>query len=413
MPPAKWEGLSSLVDDVRHPSAKESKTSPSVIEDNASPSGPAKATSEMASGGQWRSQRVRIEIPVDVYSHAEDQEPIFAHAKTIDVSAHGALLALPLPVEVGQTLRLIHRRTKREIDCHVLRFLKRYPEGGGEVAIEFVGMSPHFWAIASPPEDWAPNWAPTAPPQHRGPRGSRAEPSNRGAARTARDGTSGSREPSQTYFGASAAIVKQIQKHWPVLKGPVIALAALVLFFTLWSVTHSGDADSGANDDSSAFRVAPEDAVVIPGIRHLRLATQVDFDPDAVAWLRSSGQSASGKIPGFYSGSRKSNAYILIGQGKERRVVILGDGGLRFNVEYPVLAVAARVPKESVKNINWADPSSPQIQGDGLLIVRATDDPASGVIVFLEGDGNVLRGDIAVSLGHPVDYRQVPLGRVP
>jgi hypothetical protein len=50
------------------------------------------------------------------------------------------------------------------------------------------------------------------------------------------------------------------------------------------------------------------------------------------------GQPVSGKIRGFYSGSRKSNAYILIGQGKGRRGVILGDGGLRYNAEYPVVA---------------------------------------------------------------------------
>lgn len=66
----------------------------------------------------------------------------------------------------------------------------------------------------------------------------------------------------------------------------------------------------------------------------------------------------------------KPIAYILVGQGKDRRVVILADGGLRYNAEYPVVALAARVPKEFVRNINWADPSPPQFQGDSLLVVR-------------------------------------------
>jgi hypothetical protein len=68
-----------------------------------------------------------------------------------------------------------------------------------------------------------------------------------------------------------------------VLKWPVVALAASVGLFILWTATQrSGDAGSAPNEDSSPFRVPHEDASVIPGIGHFSLATPVEFDPDAV-----------------------------------------------------------------------------------------------------------------------------------
>jgi hypothetical protein len=140
VPPTKRQVLSSVVEDAQRASTADSHPSP--VKDVVSYSG-VKAGKDRVLGGWRRSERIRIEIPIDVYACAEDQEPVFGQAKTVDVSAHNALIALPLPVEIGQTLRLVHKRTKREIECHVLRFVKRYPEGGGEVGVEFVGMSPH------------------------------------------------------------------------------------------------------------------------------------------------------------------------------------------------------------------------------------------------------------------------------
>jgi hypothetical protein len=225
----------------------------------------------------------------------------------------------------------------------------------------------------------------------------------------------GLRAGQRTQLGAGRGPIKQIQKSGHPLNWPLVALALTLGLCIASTAIHHRTRKAGleANEDSSLVQVAPEDAGVIPRFGHFRLAGPADFDPDAVAWLRNSGQSASGKLPGFYSGSRKSNAYVLIGEGTERRIVILADGGVRYNAEYPVVAVAARVPKEFIQKINWADPSPPEFQGDGLLIVRAADDPASGVILFLQGDVNPLQRESIVLRGHPVDYREVPLGRVP
>ncbi len=136
MPPVQQRGLPTVVEDA---------PSPSATEDSPRPSNPAVGKKFSELGGWRRSQRVRVEMPLDVYVYGEDEEPIFGKGKTVDVSAHGALLALSMPVDIGQTLRLVHPQTKQEIECHVLRFVKRDPEGGGQVGVEFAGMSQHFW----------------------------------------------------------------------------------------------------------------------------------------------------------------------------------------------------------------------------------------------------------------------------
>jgi len=390
MPPVQQRGLPTVVEDA---------PSPSATEDSPRPSNPAVGKKFSELGGWRRSQRVRIEMPLDVYVYGEDEEPIFGKGKTVDVSAHGALLALSMPVDIGQTLRLVHPQTKQEIECHVLRFVKRDPEGGGQVGVEFAGMSQHFWGIASPPEDWDPDWVPNALPQRPPPIVPSEPLPLDGVAET-----EGARQRLQGSLRASAATAKQILKDGRVLSWPIVMVAVSLGLYILWIATHpAGDAGSAANEDSQSFRVAPQDASIIPRIDRYRPATPVDFDSDAVAWLRGSGQQASGKIPGFYSNSKKSNAYILVGKANERRVVILAGGELRYNAEYPVIAIAACVPMELVHKINWADPSAPESDGDGLLIVRAADAPASGVMLFL-------RGSRVVSAS-PVDYREIPFGQ--
>ncbi len=405
MAPNKWKELLSVVEDARRSSDTESNPRPYVIEGNASSSRPGRASKDKALGGWRRSERVRIAIPLDVYVCAEDQEPIYGHAKTVDVSAHGALLALSLPVEVGQTLRLVHRRTKREIECHVLRFAKRYPKGGGEVGVEFAGMSQHFWDIGTPPEDWDPSWVPSARPQRPEPKAPPQTPHSHreGAAGGSRGKKSRTERPGEAHLGIATPTATWILENWSALRRPVIVLVASAVLLTLWiAMRGSGDADSAAKNALPAG-VAPEDARRIPRIERTRLATAVDFDPDAISWLRSLDQQPTGKISGFYSGSKKSSAYILVGKDNERRVVILAGGQLQYNAEYPRVAIAACVPMELARKIKWADAVPPESDGDGLLLVRAADAPASGVVLFLRGS--------QVLSASPVDYREVRFGQ--
>lgn len=402
MPSKDWQSLSRAVEDDSVPSTYEINGSPSETEENAGLPNIGKPKADRILGKWRRSERVRAELLVDVcicYEDDEGQEPVFTRGKTIDVNAHGALLDLPMPVDIGQTLRLVNVRSKREIECHVLRYAKRYPEGGGQIGVEFAGVSRHFWGISSPPADWDPEWIRPAQPERPTPEVPAPAPKS-----IKGDSTSPGALPRTQNLRRervqAPAIERRVQARSGVPTKLTVALVALVILVTAWMTMRSQSDGNGANGQPAG--VEPEDARRIPRIDRTRLATAGDFDADAVSWLRDSGQQASGKISGFYSGSKKSNAYILVGEANQRRVVILAGGQLQYNAEYPRIAIAACVPMELVRKIKWADPSVPESDGDGLLIVRSADAPASGVVLFL-------RGSQVVS-ANPANYRDTEFG---
>jgi hypothetical protein len=149
--------------------------------------------------------------------------------------------------------------------------------------------------------------------------------------------------------------------------------------------------------------VPAEDARLIPKLGDYRLATAKDFDAGATMWLQLFGQQPAGIISGAYSGAVLSNAYILVGKNNTRRVVIVADGQVRCDATYRSIALAARVPKDVLQKITWADTSDVETEGDGLLIVAAPDNPASGGVLLLGADQVVPRV--------PVDFHLVYLSQ--
>lgn len=401
MPPKDWQDLSRTIVDDSAPSVYEINETPSETKDHASSSNPGKPNTLRRFRDLRRSERVPLEMPVEVCVCSEDddgQEPVFTRGKTIDVNAHGALLDVSIPVDIGQTLRMVNVRTKREIECHVLRFAKRYPEGGGHIGVEFAGVSRHFWGISAPPTNWDSRRVPLAQPNgpvSQGPPSAASPVSSAGASPNALP------RPDKPRRMQAPAIERRVQVSYQLPKGLTLALVALVLLLMAWMAMRSPNDGNGANAGPAG--VVSEDARRIPRIDRMRLATVGDFDADGISWLHDSGQPVSGRIPGFYSGSKKSNAYLLVGKDNERRVVILAGGQLQYNAEYPRIAIAACVPMEMVRKIKWADPSVPESDGDGLLLVRAADASASGVVLFLRGS--------QVLSASPVDYREVRFGQ--
>lgn len=134
-----------------------------------------------------------------------------------------------------------------------------------------------------------------------------------------------------------------------------------------------------------AAGVLPVDASRIAGVDGWRAATSDDFDPDAAAWLRGTGAAVSGRIPGDFSGrgSDEDVAYVLIRSDGVRRVVLIANGENRYDVRYPAIAIAARVPNSTLGGVQWVGPAPAEVTGDGLLIVRSADDPHSGLVLFL------------------------------
>ena len=102
-----------------------------------------------------RSQRVLLRIPILVRVQGEGAEPVTEETTTVELTAHGALIALAMNVSPGQKLVLRNWGTAREQECRVVH-IREKPLGKNEVGIAFPSPMPKFWNIAFPPEDWKP-----------------------------------------------------------------------------------------------------------------------------------------------------------------------------------------------------------------------------------------------------------------
>lgn len=511
------------------------------------------ARSIVANANFRRSERVSFEMPVQVYVPRENEEPTHEEAKSLSVNAHGALLALKIAVEMGNTLRLVNPRTQQEMECRVCRFGKRNPTSATEVGIEFARVAPAFWDVPCVPADWNP-WAPQEvgqsqessltsvarpvaprknaishlsediamafrgsgsagwnPPWATQPESERAEASASGNADAAppvssptealsviwddkekvkdvsrlaglvptwipQSASEAPKTPSAKEVGSASPLAggaggleieggKIVQEALQTLEKPsedtalatkaaharaskwlVVALAFAVALIALWFATPRGSAGATAsagikdrmpsvqpNEKASRPSVeatqltsskmiestvlgthpcavtaaaAPgmlgEVARITPRSPGFRLATKEDFDPEGVSWLQKGGQEVSSQIPGDFTGSGESRGYLWVGNNKSWHVVLLANNQTRCDVSLPSVAVAAFVPKESMNKIQWDGPAPPESSGDGLLVVGSTKDPASSVVLSLQGT------DIVAS--RPADYRQVPIG---
>jgi hypothetical protein len=97
---------------------------------------------------------------------------------------------------------------------------------------------------------------------------------------------------------------------------------------------------------------------------------------------------AQGRMPADFSGTGHGRdvAYFLIGPQGERRVVFLSEGVSRYDAIFPSLAAVAVIPKDELNRIEWVRGQGPtNVSGDGLLVVRNGNDPASAMVLLLNG----------------------------
>src|SRR6266851_6270395 len=83
-----------------------------------------------------RSQRVLLRIPIQVKGFPEDGIPITEDTATVEVNAHGALIALAMRVRPGQKLVLRNWATAKEQECRVVH-VREKPIGKNEIGIAF------------------------------------------------------------------------------------------------------------------------------------------------------------------------------------------------------------------------------------------------------------------------------------
>jgi hypothetical protein len=102
-----------------------------------------------------RSSRVVIDIPVTLFGQSSDRKMFKEQAKTLTVSAHGALVSLKADVDPQRPVLMANPRTGMEVQCRVAN-RKSTKDGGSEIGLEFANPLPKFWGIHFPPEDWDP-----------------------------------------------------------------------------------------------------------------------------------------------------------------------------------------------------------------------------------------------------------------
>jgi hypothetical protein len=110
-----------------------------------------------------RSQRIFMTVHVRVRGKDANGKAFEEQTETIAVNAHGALVLLNVPLEVGQSVSVWHRSTHEETDSGVV-YVGSKQAGKTQVGIQFLNPSPRFWRVAFPPDDWTPRHPDARPP---------------------------------------------------------------------------------------------------------------------------------------------------------------------------------------------------------------------------------------------------------
>lgn len=110
-------------------------------------------TSEIQTSVPRRSSRVFSRIPVQAKGKNAEGRKYQERTQTIVINAHGGLLYLQAPLEMGADLILVNPATEEEQECRVV-YLGDTSDKGTRVGVEFLSPSPHFWGVEFAQQDW-------------------------------------------------------------------------------------------------------------------------------------------------------------------------------------------------------------------------------------------------------------------
>jgi hypothetical protein len=91
-----------------------------------------------------RTRRARVQVPLLVYGYAPNGDPFSEQAHTIEINAHGALIALKTAMRPGERLLLTNETNQKTVECKV----QSLATGQGQVivvAVAFSTPAPEFW----------------------------------------------------------------------------------------------------------------------------------------------------------------------------------------------------------------------------------------------------------------------------
>jgi hypothetical protein len=217
--------------------------------------------------------------------------------------------------------------------------------------------------------------------------------------------------------GAETIKVRKLEKEKSNILRAAIVVGAIAAVITVYAATRGPRGEIPVKDlvdtEAPPAGMMPVDAALVRKAKDWRLMAAEDFGPNIAGWMRDNGQELTGRIPGDYSGRKNQRdvAYLLApaatpvegaAPSTQRRVLLLVEGINLYDAEYQEIVGVARVPQESIANIDWGkNPPQGTPDGDGLLIVRKSGDPRSGLVLFVS--------DKHIVTGVPVNYQQVRL----
>jgi len=114
---------------------------------------PTLESANSSASQQRRSSRVFTRLPVHASGKDSDGRKFREACQTIVVNAHGGLIYLNAPVELGAHVTLSNPSTEEDQDCRVV-YLGDSCEKGQRVGLEFLSPSPRFWGVEFAPQDW-------------------------------------------------------------------------------------------------------------------------------------------------------------------------------------------------------------------------------------------------------------------
>ncbi len=108
---------------------------------------------ETLTASSRRSSRIFTRIPVQAKGKTVEGRKFQAKSQTIVINAHGGLLYLNEPLELGAELILVNPATEEEQECRVV-YMGDTSEKGTRIGVEFLCPSPHFWGVEFAQQDW-------------------------------------------------------------------------------------------------------------------------------------------------------------------------------------------------------------------------------------------------------------------
>ena len=111
----------------------------------------AVATGAIGKQDQRRTRRARVKIPLLLYGNTPEHAPFIEAAHTIEINAHGALVAMKTSLPPGERLFLTNETNDRTQECVVLAArARRGQDAGDAVAVAFSTPAPWFWRKSWP-----------------------------------------------------------------------------------------------------------------------------------------------------------------------------------------------------------------------------------------------------------------------